>query len=60
MSCLSVDSFLIGVTTVEFYVCSMFCGALLRFLCSFAIILVEKRDLFALLCLSSRCLVNFI
>ena len=37
--------------------CSMFCCALLCVHSSFAIILMEKRELVALLCLSSWCLV---
>ena len=40
-----------------FYVCSMVCCAVLCVLSSFAIILVGKRELVALLCLSSRWLV---
>ena len=39
-----------------FSVCSMCCCALLCVLSSFAIILMGKRELFALLCLSSWCL----
>ena len=37
--------------------CSMFCCTLLYVQFSFAIILVEKRELVALLCLSSWCIV---
>ena len=37
--------------------CSMFCCALLCVHSSFAIILMGKRELVALLCLPSRCLV---
>ena len=40
-----------------FYICSMFCSALLCVHSSIAIILVEKIELVALLCLSSWCLV---
>ena len=38
--------------------CSMFCCTLLYVLSSFAIILMGKRELFALLSLSSWCLVK--
>ena len=40
-----------------FCVCSMFCCALLFVLSSFAIILMGKRELAALLCVSSWCIV---
>ena len=40
-----------------FCACSMFCCALLCVLSSFAIILMGKRELVALPCLSFRCLV---
>ena len=39
----------------EFCVCSLFCCALLSVLSSFAIILKRKRELVALLKLSSKC-----
>ena len=42
---------------VEFFNCSRFCSALLCFHSSFAIISIGKRELVALLCLSSWCLV---
>ena len=48
---------LIVTHIVGFCNCSMFCCALLYFHSSFAIILMEKRELVALLCLSSWCLV---
>ena len=51
-----VDS-LIDAPTMGFCNCSMFCCALLCVHSSFAIILMEKRELVALLCLSSWCLV---
>ena len=41
---------------VGFCVCSMFCYTLLCVLSSFAIILMGKRELVALLCLSCWCL----
>ena len=37
--------------------CSMFCYALLNVICSFAIVLMGKRELVVLLSLSSWCLV---
>ena len=40
---------------VGFFFCSIFCCAFLRFLTSFAIILIDKRELVVLLCLSSWC-----
>ena len=46
---------LIVAPTVGFCVCSMFCDALLCVLSSFAIILMGKREMVALLCLSSWC-----
>ena len=59
-----VDSMLILVVLmliftpiVGFCNCSMFCSALLYFHSSFATILMEKRELVALLYLSSWCLV---
>ena len=52
-----VDSLLIVTPIVEFCNCSMFCCALLCVHSSFAIILMGKRELVALLCLSSWCLV---
>ena len=53
-ACLVVDSLLI--VTVGFCNCSMFCCALLLVHTSFAIISMRKRELVALLCLSSWCL----
>ena len=50
-----VDSLLIVVPIVAFCVCSMFCCTSLCVLSSFAIILMGKRELVALLCLSSWC-----
>ena len=50
-----VDLLLIVSPKVAFCVCSMFCCTLLCVLSSFAIILMGKRELVALLCLSSRC-----
>ena len=44
---------LIVAPIVGFCVCSMFCYALLCFLSSFTIILMGKRELVALFCLSS-------
>ena len=52
-----VDSFLIVTPIVGFCNCSMFCYALLYVLFSFAIVLMEKRELVVLLSLSIRCLV---
>ena len=52
-----VDSLLIVASIVGFCVCSMFCCALLCVLSSFAIILMEKRELVALLSLFFWCLV---
>ena len=52
-----VDSLLIVTPIVRFCNCSMFCCALLYVHSSFAIILMGKRELVALLCLSSLCLV---
>ena len=46
-----VDLLLIVAPTVGFCVCSMFCDALLCVLSSFSIILMEKREMVALLCL---------
>ena len=45
------------ISIVGFCGCSMFCCALRCIHSSFAIILVGKRELVALLCLSSLCLV---
>ena len=50
-----VDSLLIVTPIVGFCNCSMFCCALLRVHSSFAIILIGKRKLVALLSLSSWC-----
>ena len=52
-----VDSFLIVTPIVGFCSCFLFCCALLYVPSSFAIILMEKRELVALLSLSSWCLV---
>ena len=52
-----VDSLLIVTPIVGFCNCSMFCCALLYVHSSFAIILMGKRELVALLGLSSWCLV---
>ena len=46
-----VDSLLIAAPIVGFCVCSIFCCSLLCVLSSFAIILMGKRELVALLCL---------
>ena len=51
-----VDSLLIVAPIVGFCNCSMFCCALLCVHSSFEIILLGKRELVALLCLSSWCL----
>ena len=48
---------LIVTPIVGFYNCSKFCCALLYIHSSYAIILMGKRELVALLCLSSWCLV---
>ena len=60
----AIDSSLIVTPIVGFYNCSMFWCALLCVHSSFAIISMGKRELVALLCLSSWCLVivvqNFI
>ena len=48
-----VDSLLIVAFTERFWVCSMFCCALLCAISSCAIVLMGKRELVALLCLSS-------
>ena len=48
-----LDSMLIVTPIVGFYNCSMSCCALLYVHSSFAIILVGKRELVDLLCLSS-------
>ena len=53
----AVDSLLIVAPIVGFCVCSMFCCTLLCVISSFTIILMGKRELVALLCLSSLCLV---
>ena len=52
-----VDSLLIVTPIVGFCNCSLFCCALLYVHSSFAIILMGKRELFALLSLFSWCLV---
>ena len=54
---LVVAPMLIVTPIVGFCNCSMFCCALLYAHSSFAIILMGKRELVALLCLSSCCLV---
>ena len=51
-----VDSLMIVTPIVGFCYCSMFCFALLCVHSSFAIISMGKRELVALLCLSSWCL----
>ena len=53
----SFDSLLIVTPIVGFCNCSMFCCTLLCVHSSFAIISMEMRELVALLCLSSLCLV---
>ena len=53
----AVDSLLIVAAYVGFCVCSIFCCTLLFVLSGFAIILMGTRELVALLCLSSWCLV---
>ena len=56
-----VDSLLIVTPIVGFCNCSMFCCVLFRFQSSFAIILViGKRELVALPCLSCWCLVSVV
>ena len=57
VSSVVVDSLLIVTAIVGFCNCSMFCCALLCVHSSFAIISMGKRELVALLCLSSWCLV---
>ena len=52
-----VASLLIVTPIAGFYNCSMYCCVLLCVHSSFAIILMGKRELVALLCLSSWCLV---
>ena len=52
-----VDSLLIVIPIVGFCNCSLFCCALLCVHFSFAIISMVKRELAALLCLYSWCLV---
>ena len=52
-----VDFLFIVTPIVGVCNCSMFCGMLLYVHSSFAIILMGKRELVALLCLSSWCLV---
>ena len=52
-----VDSFLIVAPIVGFCSCSMYCCALLCVYSSFAICLMGKEELVALLSLSSWCLV---
>ena len=52
-----VDSLLFVTTSVGFSNCSIFCCALRCVLSSFAIILMRKREIVALLSLSSWCLV---
>ena len=52
-----MDSLLIVTPIVGFCDCSLFCYALLCVHSSFAIISMGQRELFALLCLSSWCLV---
>ena len=52
-----VDSLLFVTTIVGFSNCSIFCCALRCVLFSFAIILMRKREIVALLSLSSWCLV---
>ena len=51
---------LIVTSIVGFCHCSMLCCALLSVHSSFAIILMGKRELVALLCLSSWCLVTVV
>ena len=46
-----VDSLFIVASIVGFCVCSIFCCALFCVISSFVIILMEKRELVALLCL---------
>ena len=53
----AVGSLLIVTAIVGFCNCSMFCCELLGVNSSFAISLMGKRELVALLCLSSWCLV---
>ena len=55
-SCIFVDSLLIVTPIAGFCKCSMFCCVLLHVHSSFAIILMGKRELVALLRLSSLCL----
>ena len=55
-----LDSLLNVTPVVGFCNCSMFCCALLYVHSSFAIISMGKRELVALLCLPSRCLVTVV
>ena len=58
LCCYVVVDFLFSVTPIVGVCnCSMFCSTLLYVHSSFAIILMEKRELVALLSLSSWCLV---
>ena len=52
-----IDSLLSVAKIMGFFNCSMFCCALVCVHFSFAIVLMGKRELVALLCLSSWCLV---
>ena len=54
---LLIDLMLIGAPIVGLFNCFMFCCELLYVHSSFAIILMGKMELVALLCLSSWCLV---
>ena len=54
-----MDLLLIVASIVVFCVCSMFFCTLLYVLSRSAIILIEKRELVALICLSFWCLVIF-
>ena len=53
------DLLFIGIPIVGVLCLLMFCCALLYALSSFATILTGKRELLALLCLSSWCLVSY-
>ena len=56
LGCVVVDSLLIVTPIVGFCNCSMFCCEILCVHSSYAIILMGKNELAALLCLSSWCL----
>ena len=55
-----MDSLFTFAPIERFCVCSMFCCAVLCVLSSFTIILVAKKEMVALLCLPSWCLLTLI